>query len=180
MAAPIVIFDPAANREYPPGTPRLAIPVGLPAAGKSTLARKARNGLPVGRDGVRGMLGCMPVGTPEQEAAITRIVDASVRTLLTSGWDVTVVLDATNLQPGCIAHGIALAEAAGAPWEIWDLTGVGPEECVRRNAARMAAGGRDVPERVIWGMAGQWLASARAEIAAIRAERVVVPEGVLT
>lgn len=178
MAAPIVIYNPADSRKYPTGQPVFAIPVGLPGAGKSTLASAARNGLPVGRDGVRGMLGYMPVGSPQQEAAVTRIVDAAVTALLTSGWDVTVVLDSTNLQPGCIRHARELAEAAGAPWVIWDLTGVSPEECIRRDAGRE----RHVPAEVIWGMAGQWLEAARAEIAAIQArwpERVVVPAGVL-
>lgn len=69
------------------------------------------------------------------------------------GWD--VIADTTNVQPGALDRWRAVAVRAGARCVVVDLTGVPVEQCLANNAARAAAGGRDVPEQVIRAMHGE-------------------------
>ena len=64
-----------------------------------------------------------------------------------------------------LAHWADVARRLGARLEVLDLTGVTAEECVRRDLARQAAGGRYVGEAVIREMAGRYLRGVREEIA---------------
>ncbi len=124
--------------------PTLIITRGLPASGKTTKARawvaedpvrRAR----VNRDDFRSM--CHDSAFVRQSAdidgterAIQAARDATIAALLKRGVD--VVNDDTNL-PTRVARDLRrLATLAGADFEVWDLSDVPFEECVRRNAAR--------------------------------------------
>lgn len=140
----------------------LLIPRGLPGCGKSTalrtwLAENPEHRVIIGRDDWRTILGCLPVGSPHQEAAITVMMDAAVEALLIRGWDVGV--DSTHIQPGTLEHWVQLARQLGIRHEVLDLTGVPASECIRRDAARAAGGGRHVGADVIREMARRYLTS---------------------
>jgi predicted kinase len=133
--------------------------VGAPGSGKTTKARQLREEDPrhryiLGRDTEREANGCLPVAEhPEQEDAITVALEAGAVALLTLGWD--VIVDTTNVQPGALDRWRRVADRAGAQVVVVDLTGVDVDTCIANNAARAAAGGRDVPEQVIRAMHGQ-------------------------
>ena len=158
------IFTPSTHPGWPGRDTTLVITVGLPGSGKSTAARQWAAADPdhrivIARDAMRRMIGCMPVGSSAQEAAIQTMMRASVEALLRGGWDVLV--DSTNLQAGLVRGWRDLAASRATRMEIMDLTHVGPEECIVRNAARVAAGGRDVEPAVIWEMWHQWMATGQ-------------------
>jgi tRNA uridine 5-carbamoylmethylation protein Kti12 len=125
-------------------TATLIITRGLPGSGKTTRAKawvaesplsRAR----VNRDDLRAMA---HGGFVRAERQITAIRDAAISALLTLGVD--VVCDDTNL-PGRHAQELRrLARSAGAGFEVWDLTDVDLEECIRRDADREAMVGEEV------------------------------------
>lgn len=128
--------------------PTLTITRGLPASGKTTRARawvaedpqrRAR----VNRDDLRTQLFGGWTGEHAQEEAVTAVQRAAVTALLRRGLD--VVVDDMNLRAQYARALRALATAAGAGFEVWDLTGVPLETCLARNAEREAR----VPEEVI-------------------------------
>ncbi len=125
---------------------------GLPASGKSTRAkawvaedpvRRAR----VNRDDLRGMMhdGVFIKGGTER--SILKARDALIRALLK--WGVSVVSDDTNLSSRHIRELCRLAVLEKADFEVWDMTDVQPEECVRRDVRRMEEGFRFVGQPVI-------------------------------
>jgi len=145
---------------YPHRDNVLLIPRGLPGSGKSTALQNWKELDPqhrevLGRDDWRKILGCLPVGKPHQEAAITLMMTASVEALLRHGWDVGV--DATHIQPGTLEHWTSLAEHLGVRYQIVDFTHISPEECIRRDLARRDSGGRYVTAKVINAMNQRYL-----------------------
>jgi predicted kinase len=124
--------------------PKLIITRGMPASGKTTKARDWVAADPVrrfriNRDDFRAM-GHDSVfvqqtdGTAGTERAVQAARDAAITALLKRGID--VINDDTNL-PTRVARDLRrLAVLAGATFEVWDLTNVPYEECVRRNAER--------------------------------------------
>jgi predicted kinase len=124
--------------------PTLTITRGLPASGKTTRARawvavdpvrRAR----VNRDDIRAQLHDsahikQSDDTAGTERAIQAVRDATITALLKRGID--VVSDDTNLPTRTARDLRRLAVLAGADFEVWDLTDVDYEECVRRNDAR--------------------------------------------
>lgn len=115
---------------------RLIITRGLPGSGKSTLAKdwvasdptsRAR----INRDDLRAQL---HGGYVQQEAQITAVRNAAIGALLRRGVD--VVCDDTNLPNGVVRDLHAVAARAGAELEVWDLTHVPVDECIRRDAGR--------------------------------------------
>lgn len=132
---------------------------GAPGAGKTTEARRLlaedpRHRYIAGRDVEREANDCLPVSEyPEQEDAITVALESAVEALLRKGWD--AIVDTTNVQPGAVDRWRRVAERAGARFELVDLTGVPVKQCQANVAARVAAGGRYVPDEVIEAMHGQ-------------------------
>lgn len=156
----MIIFEGSvAPAGYPGRDNELRVPRGLPGCGKTTTLRRWQNQDPdhrvvVGRDDWRGILGCLPVGTAAQEAAITIMLDAAVEALLRHGWDVGV--DSTHIQPGTAEHWQEMAARLGVRYRELDLTGVPVDLCIAQDAARAAAGGRHVGEAVIREMAARY------------------------
>lgn len=123
---------------------KLIITRGLPGSGKSTLAKgwvqaDPRTRARVNRDALRGMLHdhifVSPLnGVDGTETAVTTVRNAAISVLLKLGKD--VICDDTNLPNWTIRELCKVAAAAGAQIEVWDLTDVPLEECLRRNALR--------------------------------------------
>lgn len=143
--------------------PALIVLRGLPGSGKSTWAReyaRAHRGEVgiVSRDAVREHVLGLTMRPGDQvldragEDLVTRLVEAMARALLAAGRD--VVADTTNLRAEHVQAWRDLAAGHGATVEVVDLD-VPVEECIRRDAARAAAGGRSVGADVIRRMASQ-------------------------
>lgn len=114
---------------------RLLITRGLPASGKTTLARRMQPYVTrVNRDDLRIMLHGKRLFAQWAEEQITRIQYATVETLLRSNAD--VIVDDTNLRPSRVREWAELAARFRATLEVHDLTDVPVAECVRRDAAR--------------------------------------------
>lgn len=131
---------------------KLIITRGLPGSGKTTAAKKWVAEDPVrrarvNRDDLRAMLHESRHVTDgsgtEQSVRVAR--NAAITALLKRGVDVTC--DDTNLPARTCRDLRALATLAGAYFEVWDLTDVTLDECLRRNAARTDK--KPVPEEWI-------------------------------
>jgi predicted kinase len=133
---------------------------GLPASGKSTwaVAWIAAGALRTrsNRDDLRATMFGGWTGRAEHEEAVTVAQYAAVRALLAAGW--SVVVDDTNLRPEVLDALRGLAVAAGARFEVHDLTGVPVDVCIARDADRGERGERHVGHEVIRGMYDRYLA----------------------
>lgn len=125
---------------------------GLPGAGKSTKAAAWRALDPqrrvvVNRDDIRFELFDRYSGlTDEQEAVVTDIEFLRADRALRTGLSVTV--DATHLKSAHRDRWVELATRHGVRYELVVID-TPLSECMRRNRARAAAGGRFVPEDAI-------------------------------
>lgn len=129
---------------------------GLPGAGKSTWAAMWRDKCPdrreiVNRDALRlELFGTYSRLTPAQEDQITdielRLADLAIRE------GKSVVVDDTNLRPHYVRTWIRFAANHGVAHRVV-IIDTALAECLRRNAARGAAGGRRVPDAIIRRMA---------------------------
>lgn len=129
----------------------LRIQRGVPASGKSTDARnwvnESRNTrIRVNRDDIRTMLGCFPIGTPEQEQNVTEIEYAAMEAGLVAGKD--VVNDATNLRSENVTKLLKLASKTGAEVEFKDFP-IGLDAAVFRDDNRAFDGKPSVGRAVI-------------------------------
>jgi tRNA uridine 5-carbamoylmethylation protein Kti12 len=139
--------------------------VGLPGSGKTCLARQlvteAVNAgclmVRVNRDLLRDQLypGCYIASSTEYAVTLAR--DAQIMALVSSGWD--VICDDTNLDVDRIRDLRGVALAAGADFQIIDMTGVPLDVCIERDAQREDRGypptqwdGSRVGESAIRGM----------------------------
>lgn len=119
--------------------------LGLPASGKTTLARNYVKQNPktirVNRDDLRLSLhdGEFSNGN---EKAVTMTQHAMIRAALESGRD--VVCDDTNLNPQTRAKLDQIAVECGAGFSPWDLTDVPYWECIKRDLKRERSVGEDV------------------------------------
>lgn len=145
----------------------LVLTRGLPGSGKTTLAYEwvaklapagdvrprvltsPRTGeLPararVNRDDLRRMMFGGWTGLAEHENAVTLAQHTAVEALLRAGVD--VVADDTNLHESTMTAWQRLAAEVGAEIEVWDLTDVPVDECVRRNELRIGTAAYVPPE----------------------------------
>lgn len=128
---------------------KLIVTRGLPASGKTTLAKKSGL-LRVNRDDLRAMLHD-GVYSKENEKVVRRMRNKLVSTALLAGQD--VIVDDTGLESKVMQELHTLAWSHGAKFVIWDLCHVPLAECIKRDAERIARGERGVGEAVIRGMA---------------------------
>lgn len=96
-------------------------------------------------------------GDYNMEEAVTTAQHAAVEALLRAGKD--VVVDDTNLRQKHARAWADLAVKTSSDFEVWDMTDIPLEECIRRDAARGASGGRLVGEQVIRDMHARYLSS---------------------
>lgn len=135
--------------------PVVLILCGLPGAGKSTWANAWVEADPqrrrvVNRDSVRfDLFGEHGALSEDQEAAITEAEHVLAECVLGEG--LSIVVDATNLVREHLEAWVAIAGRFGVRHEVVTLD-TSLDECLRRNRARAAAGGRFVPEDVIVAM----------------------------
>jgi predicted kinase len=117
----------------------LVVTRGLPASGKTTIARRwvaedLENRVRVNRDDLRSMMhnGQHIGGVTEFQVVNAR--DFLVLGMLRSGKD--VICDDTNLSGRDLRSLRKLAAKSGAKFQVIDLTSTPLEECLERNAAR--------------------------------------------
>lgn len=129
----------------PPGT--LIITRGLPASGKSTLAKawvaespatRAR----INRDDLRAMLHDGKWLGPATENQIVKVQRTSIIALLQSGID--VCCDDTNLKQDIATALAQIGTDFGSGFDVIDLTDVPLDECIRRDALRAKPLGAEV------------------------------------
>jgi predicted kinase len=143
----------------------LVVICGLPASGKTTLARALVADrepdtimmwprVRLNRDDFRTMMFGGWTGLDVHETAVTVVQRAAVRAALRAGMD--VVVDDTNLHPAVMAAWRKLAADVGADVVVWDLTYVPLDECLARNEGR-AGTAAYVPPDVIRDMAARYL-----------------------
>jgi predicted kinase len=137
----------------PVPSPKIVIPRGYPAAGKSSLFEQSRTNNPllvrVSRDQKRAELFGDTGGSPltyEQEQLISKVEREQAEVLLAEGHD--VYADALNLRPKWARAWVDFAVQHGVNYEVIDVD-TDVDECVRRDKERGAAGGRMVGEDVI-------------------------------
>lgn len=140
---------------------KMILSVGIPGCGKSTWATRLKaedpeNVVVIERDQTRTHLfgekyhrGNFPA---KSESQVTRVNDELIRKGLREGK--TVIVSDTNINPRNVQTLAKTARTYGADlsFEHFD---VDPQECKRRNRARGAAGGREVPDHVMDRMVSQ-------------------------
>jgi predicted kinase len=137
---------------------------GYPASGKTTRARHIADetgAVVVCRDDLRKMLhgvyfnnGSNHPKTPKQfEDEVTIAERALVQSFLKAG--VSVVVDATHLEPSYLRKWSKMAARHGAKFERVDM-GADPETCMARDKARELKGERSVGQDVIARMAKRY------------------------
>lgn len=127
---------------------------GYPGSGKSTKAREIAGktgAVVVCRDDLRKMLhDNYFTGVKEREDEVTIAERAAVSNFLKNG--VSVVVDATHLEPSYLRKWAKMSAQYGAKFERVDVL-ASPEECIERDKGRARWGGRYVGEDVIRKMA---------------------------
>lgn len=106
---------------------------GLPASGKTTLAKRLGH-TRCNRDGIRLLLHGGFIGTDEAEREVSIAQTAAVEALLDAR--VTVVIDDCNLRDNALHYWRRVAESCHHQFIIYDLSDVDVEECVKRAAVR--------------------------------------------
>jgi predicted kinase len=123
---------------------------GLPASGKSTVAREhVKNGwFRVNRDDLRAMMYPGATWSGKKEDSVRKSERAIVKALLADKQ--SVVVDDTNLSEGHLSMWKNVALETGATFEV-QFVNTPIEECIRRDSERL--GKSNVGESVIWKMA---------------------------
>lgn len=134
---------------------KLTIMRGVSGSGKSTWAEAQPNALVVSRDRIRAaMFGsadqdyyqCDKDVLNRKEDLVTKIQNTSIAEGLRAGMH--VIVDNTNVRPKYIKPIVEIGFKAGADVDV-KVIDVPVSVALQRNAARHAAGGRLVPEKVI-------------------------------
>jgi predicted kinase len=143
----------------------LVILSGLPGSGKTTYARRIQTdarehaGRPgtvvvVCRDTIREHALGLTMGPDDQvldqagEAVVTALEGAMVEAAIDALGVEVVIVDAMHLDQKYVDRWRSVADRHSAHVEVIDV-GASVEECIRRDAARAAEGGRHVGEDVI-------------------------------
>jgi predicted kinase len=111
----------------PSNLPRLIVFVGLPGAGKSTLARRLAPELQaavIESDALRRQMYRRPNHGPAESAELFDAIYRAARRLLDQG--ITVILDATNLKQSDRAPAFELARRARRPIRLVHVVAPGP------------------------------------------------------
>lgn len=120
---------------------KLIVTIGLPGSGKTTWAMAQITGhedtvCRANRDAIRVAHMGRRLGTPAQEAIVSRAQDTLIVTSFEYGYT-TVIVDDTNL------HGVSrlrqLAEQVGAAFIVKEFRTVTLSTCIRRNNGRIGA-----------------------------------------
>lgn len=131
---------------------KLYFTIGLPACGKSTVARerilKDGNLVRVNKDELRPMLHGDREWKPKQEKYTNKAQRAMVVAMLNAG--MSVIVDDTNLNEGRQKSWKDLAIEHGHKWEAIDLRNVPIETCLQRDLIREKRVGHDVIHRMAW------------------------------
>lgn len=123
---------------------------GLPASGKSTMARELVNGdktnrtVRINRDDMRDMLGIE--FNDDCEKILIRALKMVAREYISAGY--TVVVDSTNLKQSDWQMWHEISAMHGVGMSVFDFRDVPLEVCIERNRKRVA----HVPEDVIVAM----------------------------
>lgn len=138
--------------DVPAGQPTVVLTRGLPGSGKTTLAlawvaRDPAHRVRVNRDDLRAELfSAAGLLTVEQEVKVTRVQQDRTAAALQAGC--SVVCDDTHLQERVVDAWRTFLAPTGVPVVVVDVP-TPVHECIRRDRARGAAGGRLVGEQVI-------------------------------
>lgn len=139
--------------------PKLVITRGYPGSGKTTIARKWVAHNPgyrayVSRDDLRDMHWQLFRGLGDlREVTVNHELDAMVRIMLGRG--LSVIVDATHLRLRDARNWATLAAELGVEFECIDVK-TPVDECIARDAARGATGGRLVGHARIRQFADRW------------------------
>lgn len=141
---------------------KLIIYRGLPASGKTTLAKKlvqeqlasGVKAINIDRDQFRIASGFGVAPTGDFEAMVTAQQQAIIKHALTKDW--IVVESSTNLRSNLLKALITQAEKLGAPVQVITLNTT-IEECIVRDKSRAINGGHMVGEKVIRDMAKKFM-----------------------
>lgn len=136
---------------------------GLPGSGKTTWAKKQKGVVRINRDDIREMLFENILYSPEQEEQVTLIQHGALTGALKAGRD--VILDDTNLNPKYVRKLMKIAQSFGAEVEFKDFTDVSPEQCLKNVYSRVAGGGREVEQNVIFGMYDRYIKGRQLPLA---------------
>jgi predicted kinase len=117
----------------------LVVTRGLPASGKTTIAKKwvaedVEKRVRVNRDSLRAMLYDNTHIPGVTEFQVINARDFIILGFLRGGKD--VICDDTNLSPRDVRNMRKLASKTGSKFQLIDLTTTPLEECLARNAAR--------------------------------------------
>lgn len=131
---------------------------GIPASGKTTHALEWLNEAPrrfrSNRDEMRINLFGQYILSKDDEKRITEIQFGEIELHLKAGID--VIVDDTNLRASTVKDLLKIAGKTGADVEHQDFP-IDVNEAVRRNKARGAQGGHEVPEDVVRGFYDRYM-----------------------
>lgn len=153
--------------------PTIHLTRGLPASGKTTLARElvaASKGRMrrVNLDDLRAMLDFNTTGARlgrDHEETVLAIQDQAVLAAIHGGYD--VIVDNTHLVAR-LPHRLKRVVAGQARFELHDFLDVPTEECIRRDAARERPVGQDAIRSMakrLGNEAGRWTAEQLNDVA---------------
>jgi tRNA uridine 5-carbamoylmethylation protein Kti12 len=130
---------------------KLILMQGLPGSGKTTwagayISEDPQHRFRLNRDALRRMAHGMFINT-ETEAQVINAELAVCETLL--DYDITVVVDDTNLNPEVIAQFAYVAHRTQAQMTVVSFVHVPVAECLERNRRRLIEEGHGVPDNVI-------------------------------
>jgi len=130
---------------------KLIILRGLPASGKSTMAKelvaKYGNCVRINKDDLRAMLFGGAKWNPKREDTVVRLQTSLVCQALQN--QQSVIVDDTNFNPKHVERWRSIANDGNHKFELIDVD-VSVDECIRRDLNRTASVGPDVIRNMAW------------------------------